>query len=85
MHRDLGKFEGQTYFGAAHVAGLLVHPIDDLGPAFTSATELYYDSKLPLPEQRTQFIHTIADRMARRGEGQVEANIRALEAAILPV
>lgn len=63
------QYSGLTYFSAAHVAGLFMHPEIGSGPACTRGRDLYYDPELSPAEQRGQIIHEIAVRRAAGPEG----------------
>lgn len=87
MLLPLEVFNDQTYFSAAHHAGLLPHPVIGWARrASTHGRELRYDPELPLHVQRAEFIEQIAERRAEHPEGgSFEYNARELHARIAHV
>lgn len=85
MSANCSEYRGLTYFEAAHIAGLFVHPHTDCGPAHTHGRELFYDPTLPKTMQRSQFIGQIARRREGQGKGDLVTNLLALDEALAVV
>jgi hypothetical protein len=76
-------YDGLTYFSAAHVAGLLLQPVD-WAQAETRGRQLCWNPGLPATEARRQVIHQIALRRAAGPEGGTVAEYeQQLDAQLL--
>lgn len=83
--RNFGDYEGVSYFSAALLAGMMLHPIVGQGPAAThDGRELRYDPGHSLATQRHQVIGQIAARLAMQDGCSPYEYARLLNRAILP-